>query len=271
MFLSVFALATVSCSEYEKVLKSNDNAAKLKMANELFESGKFTRANKLFEQVQPAYRGTPQAERITYMMAEAYFGMGDYLLAAYYYERFVKSYPESSKMEDAAYKQAYCYYLDSPRYTLDKENTIKAIAEMQKYINRYSDSEKEKEANEIIKELRVKLEKKDFGIANQYMKLENYKASNITFGNFISDYPDSDLREEAYFLKFESLYLYAENSYYTKQPERYRDAKTAYLVFEKRYPESEFSRDAKKYYSEVELAIEEYEAYKKEGEEYSKK
>ncbi|MEN8137453.1 MAG: outer membrane protein assembly factor BamD [Bacteroidota bacterium] len=256
IYLGVFALITVSCSEYEKVLKSNDTNAKLKMANELFEEGKYSKANKLFEQVLPSYRGMPQAERITFMMAESYYEMGDYLLAAYFYERFVKSYPESSKVEEAAYKQAYCYYLDSPRYTLDQENTNKAISEMQKFINRYSDSEKEKEANEIIRELRIKLEKKDFGVAQQYMKLEEYQAADIAYGNFISDFPDSDLREDAFYYKFESLYMYAKNSFYTKQQERYTSAKTAFLVFEKRYPESEKMKKAKKYYAEVLEALE---------------
>jgi len=248
---SILVLITTSCSQYDKVLKGNDVKAKYKMANELFEKGKFNRANKLFEQVQPSYRGKPQAERITFLMAEGYYGSGDYLLAAYYYERFVKSYSESSKIEEAAYKQAYCYYLDSPAYTLDQENTLKAISELQKYINRYSESENAIEANKIIRELIVKLEKKDYYVAMQYMKLENYKAADITFGNFLSDYPDSKFREEAYLNKFMSLYLFAKNSFYVKQKERYTNAKTAFLLFEKKYPESEKLKKARKYYDEV--------------------
>jgi len=251
VLFGVLFIATVSCSQYDKVLKSSDVQAKYKMANELFEKGKFTRANKLFEQVQTSYRGKPQAERITFLMAEGYYGVGDYLLAAYYYGRFIKSYPESSKIETAAYKKAYCYYLDSPAYTLDQENTYKAIDEMQKYINRYSDSENAVEANKIIRELIQKLEKKDFHIAKQYMKLENYKAADIYFGNFLSDYPDSEFREEVFYLKFVSMYEYAKNSYYIKQKERYTSAKTAFLLFEKKYPNSEKMKKAKKYYENV--------------------
>lgn len=250
-FFSILLLATVSCSQYDKVLKGSDVKAKYKMANNLFEKGKFTRANKLFEQVQPSYRGKPQAERITFLMAEGYYGAGDYILAAYYYGRFIKSYPESSKIESAAYKKAYCYYLDSPAYTLDQENTYKAIDEMQKYINRYSESENAQEANLIIRELIKKLEKKDFGIARQYMRLENYKAADIYFGNFLSDYPDSELREEALYLKFVSMYEYAKNSYYIKQKERYTSAKTSFLLFEKKYPDSDRMKKARKYYEEV--------------------
>ena len=251
VLFGVLFIATVSCSQYDKVLKGSDVQAKYKMANELFEQGKFTRATKLFEQVQQSYRGKPQAERITFLMAEGYYGAGDYLLAAYYYSRFVKSYQESSKIEEASYKKAYCYYLDSPVYTLDQDNTHKAIDEMQKYINKYSDSENAIEANEIIRSLIVKLEKKDFYIAKQYMKLENYKAADIYFGNFLSDYPDSELREDAYYLKFVSMYEFAKNSYYNKQKERYTSAKTSFLLFEKKYPNSEKMKKAKKYYEDV--------------------
>ncbi len=254
----VLFIATVSCSQYDKVLKGTDVHAKYKMANELFEQGKYDRANKLFEQVQTSYRGKPQAERITFLMAEGYYESGDYLLAAYYYNRFIKSYPESSKIETAAYKKAYCYYLDSPVYTLDQENTYKAIDEMQKYINRYSDSEHAEEANKIIRELTVKLEKKDFYIAKQYMRLENYKAADIYFGNFLSDYPDSYLREEAYYLKFVSMYEYAKNSFYTKQKERFTNAKTAFLLFQKKYPDSDKMKKAQKYYEEVLKELEKF-------------
>jgi len=240
-----------SCSEYDAVLKSNDVNAKYKMAIDYYEAEKFDRAIKLFEQVVPNYRGTPQAERITYYLAEAYYGIGDYLIAAFYYERFTKSYPESSKIEEVAYKQAYCYYLDSPRYSLDQENTMKAISELQKYINRYSESENAIEANKLIRELSLKLEEKDFEIAKQYMKLEQYKAADISFGNFISDYPGSKYREDAFYLKFVSLYEYAKNSFKVKQKERYTQAKTAFLLYEKKYPEAENLEKARKYYDKV--------------------
>ena len=250
--LGIFSLSILSsCSQYDSVLKGNDMKAKYKMAIELYEKGKFERAAKLFEQAVPNYRGTPQAERITFYLAESYYGMADYLIAAYYYERFVKSYPESSKIEEVAYKQAYCYYLDSPKFSLDQENTVKAMAELQKYINRYSESEHSEEANKMIAELSGKLEKKDFQIAKQYMRLENYKAADISFGNFISDYPDSEYREEAFYFKFVCLFEYARNSFYTKQKERYINAKTAFLLFEKKYPESENLKEAQKYYEDV--------------------
>ncbi|MCK5823811.1 MAG: outer membrane protein assembly factor BamD [Ichthyobacteriaceae bacterium] len=253
---AVIALSFVSCSEYEKVLKSNNVKDKYKLANELFEDESYTKAVKLYEQVAVSYRGTPDAENITYMTAESYYNLGDYLLAAYYYDRYVKSYPDNEKVEYAAYKKAYCYYLDSPRYTLDQSNTIKAIEEMQSFINKYNDSEKIEEANKNIRELSTKLELKDYEIALQYMKLENYKAANITFGNFINDFPDSELREDAYYNKFVSLFLYADNSYYSKQKERYTEAKTAYLLFKSRYPDSKNMKKADKYYEKVLKGIE---------------
>jgi outer membrane protein assembly factor BamD len=247
--LAIF-LAT-SCSEYDKVLKEGSSKEKYDLAQKYYEEGKYERSINLFEKAKISYKGTPQAERITYFLAEANFNVRDYLLAAYYYETFVKSYPESSKLEEAWYKKAYCYYLDSPKYSLDQSNTKEAIKEMQKFINTFPSSEKLGEANGIIQELILKLERKEFEIAVQYMKLEDYQAADIAFGNFLNDYPGSKYREEAYFLKFKSLYLYAKNSFYVKQKERFTNAKTAFLLYEKKFPESKDLEEARKYFEEV--------------------
>ena len=56
-----------SCSEYQAVLKGDDVATKFKFATKLFESGKYTKANRIFVQIVPKYRGKPQAEKLMFM------------------------------------------------------------------------------------------------------------------------------------------------------------------------------------------------------------
>jgi outer membrane protein assembly factor BamD len=264
--LALAIFLSTSCSEYDKVLKEGSSKEKYDLAQKLYEEGKYERAINLFEKAKISYRGTPQAERITYFLAEANFKSRDYLLAAYYYETFVKSYPESSKLEEAWYKKAYCYYLDSPNYSLDQTNTKEAIKEMQKFINTFPASDKLGEANGIIQELILKLERKEFEIAVQYMKLEDYQAADIAFGNFLNDFPGSKYREDAYFMKFKSLYLYAANSFYVKQKERYTNAKTAFLLYQKKFPESEKMKEANEYFEKVTEGLNKIEENRKQQE-----
>ena len=155
------------------------------------------------------YQGKPQMERIQYMVADANYNTKDYLLAAYYFDRFTKNYPRSSKREEAAYLKAMSYYLSTPRPSLDQSDTKKAIDAFQQFIDNYPDSERIKDANEYMKELQLKLEKKGFDIAYQYYHTENYKAAIVAFDNFLSDNLGTSFKEDALFYK--SMVLYCHN------------------------------------------------------------
>ena len=64
--LLIFTFLT-SCSEYQKALKSDDTAAKFKLGEELYNEGYYSKANTLFTQVVPIYKGKPQGERLMYL------------------------------------------------------------------------------------------------------------------------------------------------------------------------------------------------------------
>ena len=75
----VFVLLVFSaCSEYQRVLKEEDIAAKFKMGTALYDAGKYEKANRLFLQIVPKYRGKPQAEKLMYMHSKAFYETKDY-------------------------------------------------------------------------------------------------------------------------------------------------------------------------------------------------
>lgn len=94
---------TVSCNEYQKVLKSEDAKLKYDLAEKFYNEGDFRRANRLFEQIAPQYIGKPQGERIIFMYANSFYQIRDYYTGGYQFERFAKSYPRSEKVEEAAF------------------------------------------------------------------------------------------------------------------------------------------------------------------------
>lgn len=243
LLMSAF-FALSSCSEYQKVLKSEDTAKKYSKAETLYNEAKteeskpkFRKALRLFEQIVPQYRGKPQGEKVTYLLADTYYQLGDNYLAGYQFERFTQSYPNSEKAEEAAFKSAKGYYFLSPRYDLDQTETVKAIEELQKYINKYPDGEYREEANELATDLRIKLEKKAYEIAKQYHHTENYKAAIVAFGNFISEYPGSPYREAAFYHRFDAAYKLAVNSYQYLMQDRLKTARDFYHNYLKYYPE----------------------------------
>ncbi|MFD1096540.1 outer membrane protein assembly factor BamD [Salegentibacter chungangensis] len=246
LLAGVFFL-TLSCSEYQKVVKSQDAGLKYTTAEQLYNEAKeedsnrkFKKALRLFEQIVPQFRGKPQGQKVSYLYADTYYQLEDYYLASYQFERFEQTYPDSEKAEEASYKKARSYYELSPRYFLDQADTEKAIVELQNYLNAYPDGEFAEEANKMVSELQVKLEKKAYEIAKQYHHTEDYKAAIVSFDNFIADYPGSPFREKALYYKFDSAYELAINSYRVLMEERLNTAHEYYKNYLKYFPQGEF-------------------------------
>ncbi len=260
LILGVLVLTT-SCSEYQKVLKGEDVGKKYATAEQLYneaETGegnskrKYRKALRLFEQIVPEYRGRPQAQKLMFLYANTYYQLGDYFLSGYQFERFAESYPESERLEEAAYKGAKSYYFLSPRYSLDQTETQQALDKMQAFLNRFPQTEHLQEANEIVTELRVKLERKDYEIAKQYHHTEDYNAAMTSFNNFLLDHPGSPFREQAYYYRFDSAYIYAVNSYLHVMGERLATAKSYYRDYVRYFPEGQFIDQANQALAEIE-------------------
>ena len=200
IFIVFSLLLLTSCNEFQKLLRNEDVKIKYEMAEKYYENEEWRRAATLFEQIQPQYRGKPQGERITFFYANSLLNKKNYVLAAFQFESFVKSYPISQKVEEAAFLGAYCYYKQSPRHSLDQEETRTAIEKLQNFINYYPYSEKLSEANDLVQELRIKLEYKQFEIAKQYNTIRDYTSAIKVLNSFISDYPGTPYREDALYL-----------------------------------------------------------------------
>ena len=211
-----------SCSEYQKVLKAEDIAPKFKMGESLYNEGKYAKANRLFAQIVPNYRGKPQAEKLMYLYSNTFYKLKEYYNAGYQFERFAASYPKSEKVAEAAFLSVKSYYMLSPIYTKDQTETKEAIDKIQEFINLYPESEHVAEANTLFKELEFKLEEKAFSIAKQYNHISDYPASIKSFDNFVFDFPGSSLREDALFYRFDSAYQLAMKSVeYKKEQSEY--------------------------------------------------
>lgn len=238
-YILLVAVILTNCSEYHKVLKAPDIGAKFKLGEQLYNEGKYEKANKLFAQIVPNYRGKPQAEKLMYLYSYSFYKIQDYYVAGYQFERFTASYPKSEKVEEASFLAVKSYYMLSPVYSKSQKETKEAIEKLQEFINLYSDSNYLSEANEMMKELVFKLEKKAFEIAKQYNTISDYEAAMRSFENFVFEYPGSTLREDALFYRLDSAYKLAVNSVERKRQERLEIAKDFYTTFKNSYANSQ--------------------------------
>ena len=143
----------------------------------------------------------------------------------------------------------------SPNYSLDQENTNEAMEKLQIFIDNYPNSIYSTEANNYIRELQIKLEKKDFEISKQYYTIRDYKAAISSLDNFISNFPGTPYRENALYYKFISQYEIATNSVPSKRLERLEGAKDTYEAILRYYPESLFMEDISEKLDEIQEQI----------------
>lgn len=258
IYIILAAIFLSSCSSYQKAFKSDDIVLKSEVANALYEKGKYAKAIRLYEQITPAFRGKPQAERIFYFYSKAYYNSKQYYLAGYQLENFVASYPKSEKVEEAAYLGAESFYYLSPVYSLDQTDTEKALEKLQKFINTYPNSEFLPQANAHVKELREKMEKKAFENAKQYNTISDFKGALKALELFISDYPGTPYKEQALFYRLDSAYKLAINSVPNKKEERLNYAKTTVNSLLKFNSETEYKKQADEMSADIDVELQQF-------------
>src|SRR6056297_890285 len=140
--VAIIPLLFAGCSEYDKILKSENTELKYKKAFEYYEAEEYNKASTLFKYLVPIYRATEKAAKIEYHYAQSLYKQRDYILAGYHFGKFAENYGNSQYVEDAEFKNAYCYYMLSPRFSLDQTNTYKALDAFQMFMRKYPGSKR---------------------------------------------------------------------------------------------------------------------------------
>ena len=249
----MIAVLFSSCGEYNKILKSTDYELKYSYAKKYFNMKEFTKSATLLEELVPIYKGTASAEESLYLLAQSYYGQKHYLTASQYFNTYYTTYPKGEYTELARYYSGYGLYLDSPDPRLDQTQTYKAIAELQLYLEYYPQSERAKEAQNIMFELQEKLAFKELLATRLYYNLgtymgNNFQSSVITAQNALKNYPYSKYREEFMYYVIQSKYELAMVSVEEKLQGRYRDVVDEYYNYMNEYPEGKYVKQVKKFY-----------------------
>jgi outer membrane protein assembly factor BamD len=221
----------------------------------LYDKKDYSKALGLFDVLVQKYRGTAEAEDLSYYFAYTNYKLRDYTTARYHFKTFADTYASSAKAEECRFMSAYCFYLESPVFSLDQENTIKAIESLQLFINLHPKSERVAEASKLISNLRDKLEIKSYANAKLFLDIGDYKSAVIAFRNSASDFPDTKYAEEMEFLTIKAQAMYAKASLEVKQEVRYTEAINLFTEFAKNYPSSKYLKDGEEIKKNSEKSI----------------
>lgn len=251
--LSLLIILLTSCGEYQRVQKSNDVNYKFEYAKRAFEQKKYIQASTILSDLITQLKGTDKAEESLYLLALSHYENKDYVSSGAYFSTYYSRYPNGKYAEMARFYCGYGYYLDSPEPQLDQSGTIKAIEELQGFLDYFPKSDKVTIAQNTIFELQDKLTLKELQNAQLYYNLGNYLGNNyesavIVAKNAIKAYPYSKHKEELEMLILKARYQEASQSVDEKKVDRFRDVIDEYYSFINNYPDSPNRKEADNIY-----------------------
>jgi outer membrane assembly lipoprotein yfiO len=249
IYILPLLLLFTSCGEYTKVLKSRDVDYKFDYAKRAYDQRKFLQASTILNDIVTPLRGGPKGEEALFLLAMSYYENKDYPNSAVYFKTYYNRYPKGKYAELARFYSGYGYYLDSPDPQLDQTNTIKAIEELQGFLDYFPKSDRVTVAQNAIFEMQDKLTLKELQNAQLYYNLGNYMGNNyesaiIVSQNALKDYPYSKYKEDFELLILKSKFQEAKQSVNERQADRYRDVVDEYYSFINNYPDSKHKKEA---------------------------
>jgi outer membrane protein assembly factor BamD len=242
-------------SEFEKIRTSGNAEMLHKKANEYFENKDYDRARTFYELIIPSFRGMKELEKIQFNYAYCEYYLKNYIIAAYNFKLFSTTFSNSNLSEEADFMIAYCNFRMSPGFRLDQDNTQKAIDGFEEFVTRYPESERIKECNKLIDQLRSKLEMKNYEEGILYLNVRNYQAAITSFDNLLKDYPETPNAEEVRFMILKASYEYAVNSIVEKQKLRFENVLEKYQDFVNKFPKSKNKKEAELYFKNTNKQI----------------
>ena len=248
LYFFIVVIGLSSCSQYEKLRKSTDYKLKYRKAFDYYNVGDYVRAGQLFDDIVYNFRATNKADTVSFYQAMSYFKQKDYLTSSHYFSRLYKEHKTSPFAEESEYMTGYCYYLQSPRASLDQENSSAAIEAFQIFLTRHPNSKFREDTEKYLAEMKDKLVDKSYLTAKLYYNLGQYKASIIALNNSLGDYPETKYREELMYLLLKSTFLLADNSVVARKKERFQSTLDEYYSFIGEFPQSAYAKDAQRMY-----------------------
>ena len=193
-----------SCSSSDEVSELGPEE-RLQYAIQIYNDEDYQEALDEFQSLILQYPGSAIVDDAQYYLGLTRYQREEYILAAYEFSKLIKSMPASEYVDDSQFLLAETYYQLSPNYNLDQQYTLKAIEELQAFIDFFPLNEKVGEAEKKINELNEKLARKTYNIAQIYEKMEFYTASLKYYDEVVETYHDTPYASQALYGKINLL------------------------------------------------------------------
>ena len=204
LFSSIFFALTLfsGCASSDGAKKTHTQFCKEKFdkAEELFKKEKYGRVIDKLEEIMSYCAGTGYLEQTSFLLAESYFNLEEWIDARGEYGSFITNFPGSPFVETAEFKKAIASFNMEFRVSRDEANTTIAMKDFERYLSNHPDTPLRDSINYYYGLLIERLAEKEFQTARLYLRMDKPQAAVIYFKEFLETYQQSKRRKEALFL-----------------------------------------------------------------------
>ncbi len=162
-----------------------------------FEEEKYVKASQQFNIIVERASHTDLGDDALFFLAESYFLNEDYDLALIEFEKLVSRMGFSPYIEKSRWRICETLMLLSPNFYHDQDSSIKAITQIQEFLDDFPNSEYSKDADKLINELRSRLAEKNMETGKLYIKLKAYDSAMTSYEIVVNEYYDTKFFNDA--------------------------------------------------------------------------
>ena len=162
-----------------------------------FEEEKYVKASQQFNIIVERASHTDLGDDALFFLAESYFLNEDYDLALIEFEKLVSRMGFSPYIEKSRWRICETLMLLSPNFYHDQDSSIKAITQIQEFLDDFPNSEYSKDADKLINELRTRLAEKNMETGKLYIKLKAYDSAMTSYEIVVNEYYDTKVFNDA--------------------------------------------------------------------------
>ncbi len=193
----LFSIAAIlaGCSLARKtnqVQEARDPAVLYRQAMTLYEQGEYRKALPYFKKLLYGMGINDYTDEAQYYLAATYYQLKDYDLAILELEFFIKNFRFSELYPDALLLLAKAYEGKYSNIHLDISPLKKGLKYAMRAKEILKGTDKEKEADAVIKSIREKFARKHLLAAWVYNKLKKHRAELLYLELYLKEYPDMD-------------------------------------------------------------------------------
>ena len=162
-----------------------------------FEEEKYVKPSQQFNIIVERASHTDLGDDALFFLAESYFLNEDYDLALIEFEKLVSRMGFSPYIEKSRWRICETLMLLSPNFYHDQDSSLKAITQIQEFLDDFPNSEYSKDADKLINELRTRLAEKNMETGKLYIKLKAYDSAMTSYEVVVNEYYDTKFFNDA--------------------------------------------------------------------------